>query len=289
MARTGKQDDIQKFLRNILSAGSRKAQGIIDAGERVGYSARSINTAKAELGIDSFKRGVVWYWQDASVPEPVFIAEPKPAVISEPTPKDYIPVVVRAPEPTPTIDPARAEEIERLRLKALAAREGAAMIREIVKSDDPFAVLESASLRDTERMLLTVQNHVFELVSQNTEVLYEKYTGDSDILEARTRQVEVVSKATGKVKMRFELAKNPDGTQVYDSEHKPQTVQVPITETEHYTVPGKEQREGQRPIGQRQIRDISVETAKREDWISRAKMKINALENPTAPPCSIKF
>src|SRR5690349_8904231 len=70
MARPSKQHDIAIWLRGLLSAGRRKADEILTAGQNAGYPPRTLRRAKAALGIVSQQQGEVWYWRDPAVVDP---------------------------------------------------------------------------------------------------------------------------------------------------------------------------------------------------------------------------
>jgi hypothetical protein len=72
--RPSKQDDIESWLSDLLSAGSRQANEIFTAGKIKGYSERTLKNVKKNLGIKAVQKNRAWFWQDPEIPE---AAEPK--------------------------------------------------------------------------------------------------------------------------------------------------------------------------------------------------------------------
>ncbi len=56
----------EDLLRELLSQGPRKCQDVIQAGERKGISAATMNRAKNRLGVRSKKEGSGWVWELAA-------------------------------------------------------------------------------------------------------------------------------------------------------------------------------------------------------------------------------
>jgi hypothetical protein len=66
-----RQTEVENWLLNLLSGGSRQTNEILQAGELRGhgYSARSIHRARKTLELVAFQKNRAWYWRDPSIPE----------------------------------------------------------------------------------------------------------------------------------------------------------------------------------------------------------------------------
>jgi hypothetical protein len=63
----------EQWLTGYLSGGSRPTKEIREVGELQGFGWRTVERAKARLGISSKKVGHQWHWKDGTVPD----AKPK--------------------------------------------------------------------------------------------------------------------------------------------------------------------------------------------------------------------
>jgi hypothetical protein len=63
------QPEIERWLLNLLSAGSRQTNEIYQAGKLRGYSERTLDRVKANLKLKSVQKNRAWFWQDPEVPE----------------------------------------------------------------------------------------------------------------------------------------------------------------------------------------------------------------------------
>src|ERR1700751_1950152 len=63
------QRHIERWLTDLLSAGSRQANEIFQAGELKGYSVRSLHRVKKNLGIEAIQKSRAWYWRDPEIPD----------------------------------------------------------------------------------------------------------------------------------------------------------------------------------------------------------------------------
>src|SRR6267154_6303505 len=82
MGRPSKQQNIEPWLKGLLSAGRRKADDVIAAAEAAGTKERTLRRVKAELRIISEKADDIWYWRDPAVAQPKAVSEDKLDVIA---------------------------------------------------------------------------------------------------------------------------------------------------------------------------------------------------------------
>jgi AAA domain len=57
-----KADEAKMFLAETLKGGPAPARQVVEEGEGAGYSKRTLERAKADLGVESIKRGNEWFW-----------------------------------------------------------------------------------------------------------------------------------------------------------------------------------------------------------------------------------
>lgn len=67
--RPSMQNEIDRWLSDLLSAGSRQANEILQAGELRGYSLRTLKRAKKRLNLEAIQKRRAWYWRDPEIPE----------------------------------------------------------------------------------------------------------------------------------------------------------------------------------------------------------------------------
>lgn len=178
MARPSKQQNIELWLKGLLSAGRRKAEDVLAAAVASGYaterSARTLHTVKASLGIVSEKENNVWYWRDPAIAQPKAASDDKLDIliheVKEAT-RLAMPVVpvsnpVAAPfesdsfvkkkskpyDPNDPVNKAIADQHARTEARFKA-------VQGVVTSADPFALLESTNLDEVDQMLDVVRNH----------------------------------------------------------------------------------------------------------------------------------
>lgn len=61
--KTTDKDRAKTFLQETLENGSIKASEMYDKGNKLNFSKRTLDQAKAELNVQSFKKGKIWYWK----------------------------------------------------------------------------------------------------------------------------------------------------------------------------------------------------------------------------------
>jgi hypothetical protein len=206
MARPSKQHEIEIWLRGLLSAGRRKADEVLTAGQNAGYPPRTLRRAKADLGIVSEKGDGLWYWRDPNVidkkpqtedkldvllhevKETQRLAQAPASVQNTEQSNDWL--ASRKSKPYDPQDPknkAIAEQLKRLQERAEA-------VRGVVKSIDPFGLLDSADLDEVKEMLLLVRNYQsgFEPEKPDEDDLAEMGKWDEwiDRAKKRVKQLE---------------------------------------------------------------------------------------------------
>jgi|SRR5208283_1850565 len=62
-----KREKATRWLKEYLSQGQRSVSSIETAGAALGFGPRTLQRAKTHLGIESTRRGAVWYWRDPDV------------------------------------------------------------------------------------------------------------------------------------------------------------------------------------------------------------------------------
>src|SRR5437879_8418860 len=77
MSRPSKQQNIEPWLKGLLSAGRRKAEDVLAAAKAAEYSERTLRSVKVTLGIVSEKEDDIWYWRDPAVPQPKTVSNDK--------------------------------------------------------------------------------------------------------------------------------------------------------------------------------------------------------------------
>lgn len=60
---TTKLDEAKDFLREFLSEGEKPQTAVMNAADSLGIAKRTLDKAKAELGIKSFKTQNQWLWK----------------------------------------------------------------------------------------------------------------------------------------------------------------------------------------------------------------------------------
>lgn len=61
--KTTDKDRAKIFLQEVLENGPIKASEMYDKGNELNFSKRTLDQAKAELNVQSFKKGKIWYWK----------------------------------------------------------------------------------------------------------------------------------------------------------------------------------------------------------------------------------
>ena len=61
--KTTDKDRAKTFLQDALENGPIKASEMYDKGNELNFSKRTLDYAKAELNVQSFKKGKIWYWK----------------------------------------------------------------------------------------------------------------------------------------------------------------------------------------------------------------------------------
>ncbi len=62
-----KREEATRWLKDYLSRGQRLVSLTEETGAAVGFEPRTLQRAKTHLGIESIRRGAVWYWRDPDV------------------------------------------------------------------------------------------------------------------------------------------------------------------------------------------------------------------------------
>lgn len=65
--RMGKLDRAKDLLRLMLSTNDMASTEVFERMGQLGFSERTIKSAKKDLGIDTYRKGGAWYWRSISV------------------------------------------------------------------------------------------------------------------------------------------------------------------------------------------------------------------------------
>jgi hypothetical protein len=62
----GKIEECGRWLHGYLRSGPQPAKGVLAAAAQEGYGSRTLNTAKARIGVTSFRKAGTFYWQNTT-------------------------------------------------------------------------------------------------------------------------------------------------------------------------------------------------------------------------------
>lgn len=63
MLHKSQKKNAMDLIETLLQDGAAPANDITDKAEQQGISKRTLDSAKAELGVSSYKKGNIWYWE----------------------------------------------------------------------------------------------------------------------------------------------------------------------------------------------------------------------------------
>ena len=239
MARPSKQQNAVLWLKAYLSGGRRSASEIMAVGPQQGYSESTLRRIKTDLGITSEQSNEVWYWSDPAVQERKPENENKLDVLAHKV--DELARLSQAPVPVATL----------AKPSPFATGTG-----KPYNPDDPVQIALRARLqRHADIQEIVTSADPFGLLESATadeiEQMLNPVRNHRADLDGRSRKIKYV---------RGEF------------EEEKETIDADGNVTKFIV-----KRTGQRPDGFEAGEDVTVEAAKWDTWVARAKERLKQM------------